>query len=175
MNNPFSYRFQAPVKQLYSLPSSLFACWQKNEAGCGDTHICRYVYYSATATPGNRSVTIKCFNTTGIHLHILGHHAHQCKQGLYGGIWATIPASNCRDRRSLMNMLIPAMYHVQLYVQDFGTGCSGYDTAQVRIMYTPGYLYVPNAFCPGCSNNALRQFLPMGKGLSQYRLRIFNI
>jgi hypothetical protein len=66
------------------------------------------------------------------------------------------------------------LYHVQLLVQDHGTGCHGYDTVQVRILYTPGYLYVPNAICLGCSNNALRQFLPMGKGLSQYRLRIFN-
>jgi hypothetical protein len=65
-------------------------------------------------------------------------------------------------------------YKVQLLVQDYGTGCSGYDTIHVRILYSPGYLYVPNAICPGCSNHSLRQFLPMGKGLAQYRLRLFN-
>jgi hypothetical protein len=38
----------------------------------------------------------------------------------------------------------------------------------------PGYLQVPNAMCPGCSNYSLRQFLPLGKGLKKYRLSIYT-
>ena len=54
------------------------------------------------------------------------------------------------------------------------TGCSARDSAEVTVLYVPGYLQVPNAMCMGCSNNALRRFLPMGNGLSQYKLRIYN-
>jgi PKD repeat protein len=66
------------------------------------------------------------------------------------------------------------VYKVKLLVTDFTTGCKAYDSTKVTILYVPGYLYVPNAMCVGCSNNSLRQFLPLAKGLKTYRLRIYN-
>ena len=65
-------------------------------------------------------------------------------------------------------------YNVRLLVTDYTTGCSAMDSVQVRVLYVPGYLYVPNAMCLGCSNAELRRFLPLGKGLKSYHLRIFN-
>ncbi len=65
-------------------------------------------------------------------------------------------------------------YNVKLLVNDFGTGCEAKDSVTVSILYIPGYLQVPNAMCLGCSNYGLRQFLPLGKGLKKYRLRIYT-
>jgi PKD repeat protein len=65
-------------------------------------------------------------------------------------------------------------YKVKLLVSDFSTGCRAYDSTFVTIQYIPGYLYVPNAICVGCSNYSLRQFLPLAKGLKTYRLRVYN-
>jgi hypothetical protein len=66
------------------------------------------------------------------------------------------------------------VYKVKLLVTDFTTGCKAADSVNVTILYIPGYLYVPNAMCLGCSNYSLRQFLPLAKGLKAYRLRIYN-
>ena len=65
-------------------------------------------------------------------------------------------------------------YNVKLKVTDFSTGCMASDSVTVSILYVPGYLQVPNALCLGCSNYSLRQFLPLGKGLRKYRLRIYT-
>ncbi|MFT3949559.1 MAG: PKD domain-containing protein [Agriterribacter sp.] len=65
-------------------------------------------------------------------------------------------------------------YQVKLLVVNYLTGCTARDSVNVTVLYVPGYLQVPNAMCMGCSNNALRRFLPMGNGLSEYRLRIYN-
>jgi hypothetical protein len=66
------------------------------------------------------------------------------------------------------------IYKVRLVVTDYTTGCRAYDSVNVKILYVPGYLYVPNAMCLGCANYSLRQFLPLAKGLKTYRLRIYN-
>ena len=66
-------------------------------------------------------------------------------------------------------------FHVDLRVQDYETGCFETDSVTVYVLAVPGYLYVPNAFCPGCQKAELRQFLPLGKGLKDYHLVIFNI
>ncbi len=65
-------------------------------------------------------------------------------------------------------------YNVKLLVTDFSTGCKAMDSVKVAILHVPGYLQVPNAMCPGCSNFSLRQFLPLGKGLKKYRLSIYT-
>jgi PKD repeat protein len=65
-------------------------------------------------------------------------------------------------------------YHVKLLVQDFETGCSQTDSVTVFVLHVPGYLYVPNAICPGCAKAELRQFLPLGKGLKDYYLVVYN-
>jgi hypothetical protein len=65
-------------------------------------------------------------------------------------------------------------YKVRLLVKDFLTGCEAMDSATVSILHVPGYIQVPNAMCPGCSNFAVRKFLPLAKGLKKYRLRIYT-
>jgi hypothetical protein len=54
------------------------------------------------------------------------------------------------------------------------TGCQKEDTTHVKILYVPGFLYVPSAICPGCSVAELRAFLPKARGLKVYHLRIYN-
>ena len=66
-------------------------------------------------------------------------------------------------------------YVVNLLSTDFSSGCYSNDSVTVKIIYVPGYLQIPDAFCPGCSENELRTFLPLGKGLSSYHLTISTI
>ncbi len=65
-------------------------------------------------------------------------------------------------------------YAVQLIVFDTSTNCADTMIRIARIDGFPGYLYVPNAICPGCLQTGLREFLPKGKGLAQYRLQVFT-
>lgn len=65
-------------------------------------------------------------------------------------------------------------YAVQLIVFDTSTNCADTMIRIARIDGFPGYLYVPNAICPGCVQSNLREFLPKGKGLAKYRLQIFT-
>jgi PKD repeat protein len=65
-------------------------------------------------------------------------------------------------------------YAVQLIVFDTSTNCADTMIRIARIDGFPGYLYVPNAICPGCMQSNLREFLPKGKGLAKYRLQIFT-
>jgi hypothetical protein len=65
-------------------------------------------------------------------------------------------------------------YHVKLVVTDFSTGCKAMDSVKVSILHVAGYIQVPNAMCPGCSNFSVRQFLPLARGLKKYRLRIYT-
>jgi PKD repeat protein len=172
MNNPFSYRFQAPLNNITPAQYSLRVL-AENEAGCGDTIAAGTLTIQPLPRPAidlspsnvlqQPEYTFSFWdmmptNANKVYTWDMGDRTRQQKSG----------------QKITYEYADTGVYHVQLYVQDFGTGCSGYDTVQVRILHIPGYLYVPNAFCPGCSNNSLRQFLPMGKGLSQYRLRIFN-
>jgi PKD repeat protein len=172
MSNPFNHRFQSPVTNTAAAQFTIQVL-AENEAGCGDT--------TSAGTLAIQPLPRPAIGLSPSNVLLQPEYTFT--------FWDNMPTNTNkvytwdmgdRTRQTLSGQKITyeygdtGVYHVQLYVQDFGTGCSGYDTVQVRILYTPGYLYVPNAFCPGCSNNALRQFLPMGKGLSQYRLRIFN-
>lgn len=65
-------------------------------------------------------------------------------------------------------------YVVISRIADEVTGCKKEDTTHVKIVYVPGFLYVPSAICPGCSVAELRAFLPKGRGLKEYHLRIYN-
>ena len=65
-------------------------------------------------------------------------------------------------------------FKVRLIVKDQASGCIAADSVTVKVIYVPGYVQVPNAICPGCSNPALRKFLPLASGLSRYRLTIYT-
>ncbi len=172
MDLPFAYRFQA--SPLTTTPTQFaIRVLAENAAGCGDTATGGTLNIQPLPNPQIAFSPSKVLvqpdytftfwdtvltNSNKIYQWDLGDRTRQTRSG----------------QKITYEYGDTGLYSVQLYVQDYGTGCHGYDTVQVRILYMPGYLYVPNAICPGCSNNALRQFLPMGKGLSQYRLRIFN-
>lgn len=172
MNNPFNYRFHAPALSTTATRFNIRVL-ATNQVGCGDTLNAGTLTIQPLPRPAievgpanilqqpDYTFTFRDTmptNANKIYTWEMGDRTRQ--QG--SGPKVTYEYADT------------GVYHVRLYVQDYATGCNGYDTVQVRILYTPGYLQVPNAFCPGCSNNALRQFLPMGKGLSQYHLRIFN-
>jgi PKD repeat protein len=172
MDNPFNYRFRAPVN---ATTPALFTIrvLAENASGCGDTSAAGILNIQPLPRPDialSPSTILQQPDYTFTFWDTMTTNANKIYQWDLG--------DRTRQQRSGQKISYQyadtGLYHVQLFVQDYGTGCSGYDTVQVRILYAPGYLYVPSAICPGCSNNSLRQFLPMGKGLSQYRLRIFN-
>jgi PKD repeat protein len=172
MNNPFNYRFHASA--LNTTPTHFtIRVLAENEAGCGDTISAGTLTIQPLPRPAivvAPSNVLQQPEYTFTFSDTMPTNANK----IYTWEMGDRTRQQGSGPRVTYEYADTGVYHVQLYVQDFGTGCSGYDTVQVRILHTPGYLYVPNAFCPGCSNNALRQFLPMGKGLLQYRLRIFN-
>jgi PKD repeat protein len=65
-------------------------------------------------------------------------------------------------------------YYVQLIVLDTNINCPDTIIKIARIDGFPGFLYVPNAICPGCIQSGLREFIPKAKGLKDYRLQIFT-
>lgn len=168
----FSYRFTAglynPGPLTYNIQSLA-----RNAAGCGDTSIPAkliiqpwpwpqivvspalviqqpdYIFQFKDAVAGSPDKTYTWY---------MGDHSGQTKNGKeisyeYGDT---------------------GLYKVKLVVNDFSTGCTASDSVRVTILYVPGFLYVPNALCLGCSNYSLRQFLPLAKGLKTYKLRIYN-
>lgn len=171
-SNPFSYRFRSSALAANASTYTIKVL-AENQPGCGDTTAAGTLTIQPLPLPDitvspalvlqqpNYTFTFwdaMPANNNKIYTWYLGDKTNQQKSG----------------QRITYEYGDTGIYNVRLYVQDYGTGCSGYDTVQVQILAVPGYLYVPNAICPGCSNNALRQFLPMGKGLAQYHLRIFN-
>ena len=65
-------------------------------------------------------------------------------------------------------------YPVRLVVLDNNTGCPDTIIKMAVIGGYPGYLYVPNAFYPNSVRNEFRIFKPVGKGLQDYRLQVFD-
>lgn len=172
MDTPFSYRFNAPVTS-NNATSFNISVLPENEAGCGDTTTAGVLVIQPLPRPN-----IAVSPATVLQQPDYTFTFTDTRPTNVNKVYTWDMGDHTRQQRSEQTISYEygdtGVYHVHLFVEDYGTGCSGYDTAQVRILYVPGYLYVPNAMCPGCSDNALRRFLPMGKGLSQYRLRIFN-
>ncbi|MEP7108923.1 MAG: PKD domain-containing protein [Ferruginibacter sp.] len=65
-------------------------------------------------------------------------------------------------------------YSIRLIVLDTITNCPDTTVKIARIDGFPGYLYIPNAICPACIQTNLREFLPKGAGLKEYRLQIYT-
>lgn len=65
-------------------------------------------------------------------------------------------------------------YTIRLIVLDTISNCPDTTVKIARIDGFPGYLYVPNAICPGCIQSNLREFMPKGAGLKEYRLQIYT-
>ena len=169
--NPFEYRLQGPADSL-SPSSYAFRAMVSNEAGCSDT--------AAMGTVGLRPLAAP---------HIVVRPDSILYQPEYtftfmDDITRVIPVRYVWDagdmngvntgREMVHKYGDTGTYQVKLRVSDEVTGCYKDDITHVRIVYVPGYLYVPDAICPGCGVAELRQFLPKARGLKEYHLRIYN-
>ena len=169
--NPFSFRFQVPGNSTTSSTFSVKALVE-NTAGCGDTvqagnlTIRPLLKPGIAVTPGSvLQQPDYTFTFTDTVITAIGrNYSWDFGDGR--------PPGN--EKEVTHKYGDTGMYKVTLQVNDAITGCIETDTAKVFIEYVPGYLYVPNAICPGCSKPGLRYFLPQGTGLKDYRLRIFN-
>ncbi|MFT3681975.1 MAG: PKD domain-containing protein [Ferruginibacter sp.] len=65
-------------------------------------------------------------------------------------------------------------YYIRLIVLDTNMNCQDTVIKIARIDGIPGYLYVPNAFYPNSIQTQFRSFKPLGKGLADYHLQIFD-
>jgi PKD repeat protein len=171
-SNPFNYRFQAPLNNESPEEYRIKAVAQ-NLAECGDTSLAAKVIVQPLPIPSiqvsplvvlqqpDYEFTFKDIapaNPQKTYLWDMGDHSLQTRSG----------------QQVIYQYGDTGTYNVKLFVTDFTTGCKAMDSVWVSILYVPGYLQVPNAMCPGCSNYSLRQFLPLGKGLKKYRLRIYT-
>lgn len=171
--NPFAYHFIVPSGQQATSTFNIQVSAQ-NSAGCGDTANYGVLKIQTIKKPGitvspsyvqeqpNYTFTFRDTVQTNPNKVYLWYTGDRSGQQL-GGQEITYRYGDT------------GTYKVRLYVTDFQTGCSVSDSVQVTILYVPGYLYVPSAFCPGCNKAELQKFLPLGKGLKEYHLAIFNI
>jgi hypothetical protein len=170
--NPFSYNFQAGLYNPGPVEFNVQALAQ-NSAGCGDTSWTGKMIIMPLPHPGivvspalvlqqpDYTFSFKdtvATNANKVYTWFMGDRSLQTKDG----------------REISYEYSDTGKYNVRLLVKDFTTGCSAMDSVKVTILYVPGFLHVPNAMCLGCGNAGLRQFLPLGKGLKTYRLRIYN-
>lgn len=171
-SDPFNYRFQAALNNTLPEEFSVKVVAQ-NLAECGDTSLAGKVIIQPLPVPSisvgplvvqrqpNYEFTFKDIAPTNpqkTYLWDMGDHSLQTRSG----------------QQITYQYGDTGSYNVKLLVNDFTTGCKAMDSVRVSILYVPGYLQVPNAMCLGCSNYSLRQFLPLGKGLKKYRLRIYT-
>lgn len=172
-SNPFTYHFQAPsgitAVNIFSIKVLV-----RNSFGCGDTTLIgnfiiqtigvRHIVVSPSVVQEQPHYTFSFTDTALVSPN-------------FTYLWYT----GDRNGQQLPGKDITytygdtGTYHVKLLVHDYQTGCMASDSVDVFIISVPGYLYVPNAFCPGCHKAELRQFLPLGKGLKDYHLIIFNV
>jgi gliding motility-associated-like protein len=66
------------------------------------------------------------------------------------------------------------VYQVRLTVLDTTTSCVDTVIKYARIIGYPGYLYVPNAFYANSTQIDFKYFKPLGKGLAEYELFIYD-
>lgn len=170
--NPFNHQF---IANLFNTAPEEFTiqALAQNAAGCGDTSLSGKLIVQPLPYPHievNPSLVLQqpdykftfrdaaATNATKTYIWQMGDRTLQTRNG----------------KEITYEYGDTGVYKVKLLVTDFSTGCKAADSTKVTILYVPGYLYVPNAMCLGCSNYSLRQFLPLAKGLKTYRLRIYN-
>jgi PKD repeat protein len=170
--NPFTYDFQGTAGN--TAPQEFTVRLEaENTSGCGESSVTGKVILNPVPDPEiqvspalvqqqpNYEFTFRDLepsNPNMIYSWTMGDRAMQVKEGhqvtyQYGDT---------------------GTYTVKLVVKDFGTGCTATDSVNVSILHVPGYIQVPNAICPGCSNTSVRYFLPLASGLKKYRLTIYT-
>ncbi len=92
----------------------------------------------------------------------------------YKYLWSLGDGTFARTRDVTHKYVDTGNYPIRLIVLDTATNCADTTTKIARIDGFPGYLFVPNAICPNCIQSNLREFLPKGIGLKEYRLQIYT-
>jgi PKD repeat protein len=171
-SNPFTYNFKTALTNPSAAVFNIQALAQ-NLAGCGDTSLAGKLiiqplpYPSISVSP---SLVIQQPDYTFTFKDTVSTNPNKTYEWYMGD-----RSLQTKDGREITYVYADTgVYKVKLLVTDFSTGCKATDSVKVTILYVPGFLYVPNAMCLGCSNAGLRQFLPLAKGLKTYHLRIYN-
>lgn len=171
-NNPFNHRFQAYAHN--SAPEEfLIRALAQNLAGCGDTSFVGKLIIQPLPWPHievSPSLVLQQPDYKFTFKDVIPPTANKTWTWYMGD--RTLQTKNGRE--ITYEYGDTGNYKVKLVVTDFATGCKAADSVKVTVLYVPGYLYVPNAMCLGCSNYSLRQFLPLAKGLKTYHLRVYN-
>ena len=92
----------------------------------------------------------------------------------YKYLWSLGDGSFSTSRDVTRKYADTGNYAIRLIVLDTATNCADTTVKIARIDGFPGYLYVPNAICPACIQSNIREFLPKGAGLKEYRLQIYT-
>ncbi len=114
----------------------------------------------------NRPVAIETFwDATGnTAIHILGCHTHQLKQSVHLGYGRPYPAAIMSGQKITYEYADTGVYRCEAGCKgDFGTGCSGYDTAQVRIIYNAGIFVCTQRLLPWLQQQCLTAIPANGK------------
>ncbi len=168
----FSYQFHAPFNNRVAKEFTVQVAAQNN-AGCADTSLLSKVILQPLPVPAIRvspSVVIQQPDYEFTFKDITPGST----QKNYSWDMGDKSLQTRSGQEVTYQYGDTGVYKVKLLVTDFATGCMASDSVKVTILYVQGYLQVPNAMCPGCNNNSLRQFLPLGKGLKKYRLSIYT-
>jgi PKD repeat protein len=172
-SSPFSYHFQAALHNVIPAEFIIKALAQ-NVAGCGDTSLTGKLMIQPLPFPFIKVSPSRILQQPDYTFSFIDTVATNANKTY---LWSMGDRSlQTRNGREITYEYgDTGVYKVKLSVTDYSSGCQATDSVKVTILYVPGYLYVPNAMCPGCSNNSLRQFLPLAKGLKTYRLSIYTI
>ena len=172
-SNPFIYQFTGTPGITGTNPYSIKVL-VKNSFGCGDSLLAGNVTIQ-TLAPQHIAVSPSVVQQQPNYTFSFHDTEQEVPNATY--LWSTGDRSGQQLPGSEITYTYgdTGTFRVHLLVQDVETGCSEGDSTDVFVLGVPGFLYVPNAFCPGCHKAELRQFLPLGKGLRDYHLVIFNI
>jgi gliding motility-associated-like protein len=165
------------ISPIFSLPPSsapyTIQLIVANSAGCKDT-VVKANYIRAIPLPPadfyiNPAPVITVPNYSFSYTNLTPNSP------LYQYSWS-LGDNTYANTRDVLNHLYPdtGSYAVQLVVIDTSTNCLDTVVKIVRIVGQPGYLYVPNAFYPNSIDVQFRSFKPLGKGLAEYELQIFD-
>ncbi len=144
-----------------------------NAAGCRDS-LTKANYIRAFVRP-DADFTILPSATISIPNYTFSFTNLTANSSLYRYLWFLGDGSFANTRDVPPHLYADTgSYPVQLIVLDTSNNCRDTIIKIARIEGFPGYLYVPNAFYPNSIQTTFKTFKPLGKGLEEYELQIFD-
>jgi gliding motility-associated-like protein len=174
LNNGMTSTAISPV---FSLPPSAtnysVTLLAINGDGCRDS-LTRANYINVIAPPPG-DFTVTPSQVQSIPNYTFGFTNLTPDRVMYNYLWSLGDGTFANTRDVISHQYADTgSYIVQLIVVDTITNCTDTVEKVVRIEGYPGYLYVPNAFYPNSNQIQFRSFKPVGKGLQEYELQIFD-